>query len=77
MLDPMEGFAGINETLGGERITVGGTRGLDPLNIQQTPPEVQQQVADLDPWAEQISWVLTFFEMSFANVANNPLDSRK
>ncbi|AQL44479.1 transfer complex protein [Halorientalis sp. IM1011] len=77
MLDPMEGFAGVNEALGGERITVGGTRGLNPLDIQETPSEVRQQVADLDPWAEQISWVLTFFETFFANVANNPLDNRK
>jgi len=30
MLDPMEGFAGVNEALGGERIIVGGRRGLNP-----------------------------------------------
>jgi len=40
MLDPMEGFAGVNEALGGERIIVGGRRGLNPLELKPTPPEV-------------------------------------
>lgn len=77
MLDPLAGFAGVNGALGGERITVGGSRGFNPLEIQPTPPEVLEQVPDLDPWAEQIAWVLTFFETFFANVANSPLGDRK
>jgi hypothetical protein len=77
MLDPLEGFAGVNEALGGERITVGGTRGFNPLDLQPTPEEVLVSVPDLDPWAEQISRVLTFFETFFTHVANNPLDERK
>jgi hypothetical protein len=76
MLDPLEGFAGVNEALGGERITVGGTRGFNPLDIQPTPEEVLEDVPDLDPWSEQVSWVMTFFETFFANVAANPLDER-
>jgi hypothetical protein len=77
MLDPLEGFAGVNDALGGERITVGGTRGFNPLEIRVTPPEVLQNVPDLDPWSEQISWVLTFFETFFEHVASNPLADRK
>jgi len=77
MLDPLEGFAGVNEALGGERITVGGTRGFNPLDIQPTPDDVLAGVPDLDPWAEQISRVLTFFETFFTHVANNPLGERK
>ncbi|QPV61549.1 transfer complex protein [Halosimplex litoreum] len=77
MLDPLEGFAGVNEALGGERITVGGTRGFNPLEIRVTPTEVLQDVPDLDPWSEQISWVLTFFETFFEHVASNPLADRK
>jgi hypothetical protein len=77
MLDPLEGFAGVNDALGGERVTVGGTRGFNPLDLQPTPADVLANAPDLDPWAEQISWVLTFFEMFFANVANNPLGDRK
>jgi len=74
---PDGGFAGVNRALGGERITVGGTRGFNPLELKPTPPAVLQQVPDLDPWSEQITWVLTFFETFFTHVANNPLDERK
>jgi len=77
MLDPLEGFAGVNEALGGERITVGGTRGFNPLELQPTPEEVLRSAPDLDPWSEQIAWVMAFFETFFTNVATNPLGDRK
>ncbi|WP_368277076.1 VirB4 family type IV secretion system protein [Halorussus halobius] len=77
MLDPLAGFAGVNDTLGGERVTVGGTRGFNPLELKATPASVLADVSDLDPWGEQIGWVLTFFEMFFAHVATNPLGERK
>jgi len=77
MLDPLGGFAGVNDALGGERVTVGGTRGLNPLELRATPDDVLQNVPDLDPWAEQLSWVLTFFETFFEHVAANPLADRK
>jgi len=77
MLDPLEGFAGVNEALGGERITVGGTRGFNPLELQPTPEEVLRSAPDLDPWSEQIAWVMAFFETFFTHVATNPLGDRK
>ncbi|WP_158055625.1 VirB4 family type IV secretion system protein [Halorussus halophilus] len=77
MLDPLAGFAGVNNTLGGERVTVGGTRGFNPLELKATPDSVLAEVPDLDPWGEQIAWVLTFFETFFEHVATNPLGDRK
>ena len=77
MLDPLEGFAGVNEALGGERITVGGTRGFNPLELQLTPEDVLRSAPDLDPWSEQIAWVMAFFETFFTHVATNPLGDRK
>jgi hypothetical protein len=77
MLDPLAGFAGINDVLGGERITVGGTRGFNPLELQPTPDSVLASVPDLDPWGEQIGWVMTFFQTFFTHVANNPLTEQK
>ncbi|WP_324759547.1 VirB4 family type IV secretion system protein [Haloarcula sp. GH36] len=77
MLDPLEGFASVNDALGGERITVGGSRGVNPLELKETPQHVLDSVPDMDPWAEQIAWVLTFFETFFATVASSPLDARK
>ncbi|WP_435320281.1 VirB4 family type IV secretion system protein [Haloarchaeobius sp. TZWSO28] len=76
MLDPLEGFASVNDALGGERITVGGTRGFNPLELRETPASVLESVSDLDPWAEQVAWVLTFFETFFEHVAANPLRER-
>jgi len=76
MLDPLEGFAGVNQALGGERVTVGGTRGFNPLELRATPASVLASAPDLDPWGEQIAWVLTFFETFFAHVAANPLGDR-
>jgi hypothetical protein len=76
MLDPLAGFAGLNDALDGERITVGGTRGLNPLELRPTPPDVLDDAPDLDPWATQVGWVLAFFETFFASVADNPLGER-
>ena len=76
MLDPMRGFAGVNEALGGEQITVGGTRGLNPLEIKPTPDHVLDAVDDLDPWGEQITWVMAFFGTFFEHVADHPLGER-
>ncbi|WP_435067629.1 VirB4 family type IV secretion system protein [Haloplanus sp. C73] len=77
MLDPLGGFAGLQEVLGGERVTVGGTRGLNPLELRATPASVRESVPDIDPWAEQITWALTFFETFFTHVATSELGSRK
>lgn len=77
MLDPLAGFAGINAALGGERVTVGGTRGFNPLDLQPTPANVLSAVPDLDPWAEQIGWVMAFFGTFFEHVADHPLADRK
>jgi hypothetical protein len=76
MLDPLEGFASVNQALGGERITVGGRRGFNPLELSPTPEDVLESVPDLDPWAEQVAWVLGFFETFFEAVALNPLEGR-
>lgn len=70
-------FAGVNDVLGGESVTVSGTRGFNPLELKATPADVLASVPDLGPWAEQISWVMAFFETFFTHVANNPLEDRK
>jgi hypothetical protein len=76
MLDPLAGFGGLNDLLGGERVTVGGTRAFNPLELTPVPGDVLESVPDLDPWAEQISWVMTFFGTFFDQVAANPLGDR-
>lgn len=76
LLDPLDGFASVNEALGGERITVGGTQGLNPLALEPTPPAVLEGTPDLDPWSEQIANVMAFFSLFFERVANHPLGKR-
>jgi hypothetical protein len=76
MLDPMRGFASVAEALGAERVTVGGRQGLNPLEIQPTPEDVLASVTDIDPWGEQITWVMTFFATFFDHVADHPLGER-
>ncbi|QLC35097.1 transfer complex protein (plasmid) [Halarchaeum sp. CBA1220] len=77
MLDPLQGFRSVNDALGGERVTIGGTRGLNPLELRPTPPEVLAAAGDVDPWSEQITWVLSFFATFFEHVATNPLEERR
>ncbi len=76
MLDPLDGFRELNDVLGGERVTVGGTRAFNPLEMTATPRAVFESVPDMDPWAEQLSWVMSFFETFFETVAGNPLGER-
>lgn len=77
LLDPLGEFSALHEILGGERITVGGTCGLNPLELRATPADIRQEVSDLDPWAEQLTWALTFFETFFSHVATDELGERK
>lgn len=76
VLDPMKGFRGVAEALNATRVTVGGTRGLNPLEIQPTPKHVLEGVEDIDPWGEQITWVMTFLATFFKEIADNPLGGR-
>jgi len=76
MLDPMRGFTSVAKALNGARVTVGGRRGLNPLEIQPTPENVLETVDDIDPWGEQITWVMTFFATFFDHVADHPLSER-
>jgi len=71
MLDPLEGFASVNDALGGERITVGA-----PVDSTHSKPRLHpghhRGSPRPRPWAEQVAWVLGFFETFFQEVAMNP-----
>lgn len=63
MLDPLGGFTNINTALGGQKITVGGSLGINPLEIHKTPEDEMED--DIDPYAMAKSKVMDFFEMYF------------
>ena len=66
MMDPLEGFAGINEALGGKRVVVGGSEGLNPLGIKPTDRETLRRTKGLDPFKDKMEDVDSFFENYFA-----------
>jgi DNA helicase HerA-like ATPase len=76
MLDPLQGFADVAEALDAERVVVGGTRGLNPLEIRAPTDETLREATDLDPLSAQQTQALGFFETFFEEVANSPIDER-
>ncbi|MDY6778971.1 MAG: hypothetical protein SV760_00155 [Halobacteria archaeon] len=80
MLDPLKGFVGVNEALGGERIVVGGNVGLNPLEIRETPDEVLEQTGEeggeLDPFGAKLKDVMSFFDTYF-EMRDDPLKEKR
>lgn len=63
MLDPLGGFGNVNTALGGDKITVGGSLGINPLEIHETPEDEQDE--DVDPYSMTKTKVMDFFDMYF------------
>jgi len=67
ILEPLNNWAGVAEALGGERITIGGDMGLDPLEIKPTPERVQRAMGkDASPYREKLDSVMSFLSNYFA-----------
>jgi hypothetical protein len=76
MLDPLNGFKPILELLGGEEVLVGGRVSINPMKITETPPEVFENIPDLDPYSEKKAQLMDFFEMYFELQGRELGDSR-
>ena len=63
IVDPRGGFRELIDVFGldAESVTVGGDRGINPLQIEPTPAEVLEERPDMDPLGERIESVLAFF----------------
>ncbi|WP_394354282.1 VirB4 family type IV secretion system protein [Halorarum salinum] len=67
ILEPLNNWAGVAEALGARRITVGGTMGLNPLELKPTPEHVQRAMGeDASPFTEKKASVLSFLTNYFA-----------
>ena len=68
IVDPRGGFKSLIETFGidAETVTVGGNRGINPLQIEPTPQDVLDNRPDMDPLGEKIESVMAFFEALYA-----------
>jgi len=67
ILEPLNNWAGVSEALDAKRITVGGTLGLNPLEIRETPEHVQRAMGeDASPFNEKLDDAMSFFTNFFA-----------
>jgi hypothetical protein len=67
ILEPLNDWTGVVEALDGRRITVGGTLGLNPLEIRETPERVlQARGDDASPLKERRERAVSFFTNVFA-----------
>lgn len=65
IVDPMGGFQGVNNALGGQRIIISGSESINPMEIKETPEHVIEKAqGKLDPWAmkkQELRWFFTEF----------------
>jgi type IV secretory pathway VirB4 component len=67
ILEPLNDWVGVAEALDAKRITVGGTMGLNPLEIKPTPEHVlRTRGGDASPLKERRDRVVSFFTNFFA-----------
>ncbi|MUV59428.1 VirB4 family type IV secretion system protein [Halobacterium sp. CBA1126] len=67
ILEPLNDWAGVAEALDAKRITVGGTLGLNPLELRQTPERVQRAMGeDASPFNEKLDDAMSFLTNFFA-----------
>jgi len=67
ILEPLNNWAGVADALGATRITVGGTLGLNPLEIKPTPAHVlERRGVDASPLKERRNRAVAFFVNFFA-----------
>ncbi|WP_321112108.1 VirB4 family type IV secretion system protein [Halorussus salinisoli] len=67
VLEPLNNWTGVSEALGAERITIGGTLGLNPLEIKPTSDRVQRSMGeDASPFKEKLDDAMSFLTNYFA-----------
>ena len=67
ILEPLNDWVGVAEALDAKRITVGGSMGLNPLEIEPTPEHVlRTRGEDASPLKERRDRVVSFFTNFFA-----------
>jgi hypothetical protein len=79
LVDPRGEFRELVDALGidAETVEVGGTKGINPLQIEPTPTEVLEERPDMDPRGEKVRSVLAFFEALHADDdGNSGLDAQ-
>lgn len=66
MLDPLGGFHGLSHALDAEHVVVGGSRGLNPLEIQKPSEEAVQRIGEtFNPFKQALDSAMGFLENYF------------
>lgn len=65
IIDPMSGFEGVNEAIGGEHVKVDGSKTINPLEIQPTPDHILNSSDQIDPYRMKLDEVRWFFRRFF------------
>jgi len=66
VLEPLGNWTGVAEALDAEHITVGGDKGLNPLEIKPTPRHARRGLGqDASPYKNKVGDVLAFFDNYF------------
>jgi hypothetical protein len=66
IIDPMSGFEGVNEAIGGEHVKVDGTKTINPLELKPTPDHIFNSTEQIDPYRMKLDEVRWFFRRFFA-----------
>lgn len=66
IIDPMSGFEGVNEAIGGEHVKVDGTKTINPLELKPTPDHILNSSDQIDPYRMKLDEVRWFFRRFFA-----------
>lgn len=67
IIDPLQAFTGLAYASGGQRVSVGGGIGINPLEITPVPKKMVEEVPSLDPYTTNIKDVMGFFEAYFVS----------
>lgn len=63
IIDPMGGFAGVNQAMQGDRIVVDGNESINPMEIEATPQHIIDQTeGGFDPYKNKMEDVRWFFD---------------
>jgi hypothetical protein len=80
IMDPLDSFQGFTQTLGGSRIRVGGSKGINPMEIRAPESkEIAEQLKQeegTDPFREVLNNVSNFF-VGFCNQEGFELGERR
>jgi ERCC4-type nuclease len=76
IIDPKEEFAGFTWLFGGQRVVIGSDTGVNPLQIEETPPEKLAEIGEKAPYRNAIRRSMDFVR-SFYDYQGIPFEDKQ